>query len=66
MTNEDKFNSCKHRGETEEEIVVQRCACEGGDYTRLSWRCYRINITDLNPGICGECELYESRSSEQI
>jgi hypothetical protein len=59
--NSYKFYTCKYRSEQEEEVVITRCSCKGGNYIDKGWVCNKKNIFKLNTNICNECDDYKQK-----
>jgi hypothetical protein len=59
--NSHKFYGCKYRSDEEEEVVIKRCSCQGGDYKVKGFSCHQRNLFQLTPDICAECEEYEPK-----
>ena len=38
------FHTCKFRSEEEQERLVKRCSCQGGDYTSRGYWCEQREI----------------------
>jgi hypothetical protein len=56
-----KFETCKHRSAEEISKMIKRCSCQGGPYEMKGYFCYRKNILKLDPEMCINCDLYESK-----
>lgn len=56
-----KFNTCKHRSETEKSQLIKRCNCQGGDYTINGYWCEKRQIFQVTQEICKDCTEYESK-----
>lgn len=55
------FNTCKFRSNEKIDRLVKRCSCQGGNYTISAYFCNERQIFDVNPEICKECPIYESK-----
>jgi hypothetical protein len=58
---ENKFNNCIHRSQEEETITIQRCSCQGGNYTDSGYKCLKRNIFKITPEICEYCCEFERK-----
>jgi hypothetical protein len=56
-----KFNKCKFRSEQEEERLIKRCSCQGGDYTIKGYNCHAREIFQVTEDICEDCPIFEAK-----
>jgi len=56
----EKFNTCKHRSETEENYTVRTC-CQSKQ--EFGWVCRKIPIFGLTPHHCTNCPVYEKKEN---
>lgn len=61
INGEYKFENCKYRSEKEESVTIQRCSCQGGNYTDTGYRCSKRDIFKVTPEICQYCWAFEKR-----
>ena len=55
------FQTCKFRSEDKIDRVIQRCSCQGGNYTISAYFCNERQIFEVSPEICKECPIYQSK-----
>jgi hypothetical protein len=56
-----KFNTCKFRSNEKYSQTIQRCSCQGGNYTIEGFFCTERDIFDVKPKMCRDCSVYESK-----
>lgn len=62
MSGDEKYQNCKHKSSTPQTIIVTRCPCAGGNYTKENvYSCGRTNISDVQPAICESCPYFEQK-----
>lgn len=55
------FHTCKYRSEEEEDRLIKRCPCQGGDYNLRGYWCEARQIFQVTEDICKDCPVYESK-----
>jgi hypothetical protein len=58
---EQKFLNCEYRSENEETVTIQRCACNGGNYTESGYRCSKRDIFKVTSEICDYCSDFKKK-----
>lgn len=62
LTNESlNFHTCQFRSETEQERVIKRCSCQGGDFTIKGYWCEKRQLFEITPEICAICPEYQHK-----
>jgi len=56
-----KFCTCKHRSPELITRMIQRCSCQGGNYTVTSYECFKREILDVTEEICKNCSEYDPK-----
>jgi hypothetical protein len=56
-----KFDSCKHRATEPTKTIIKRCSCQGGNYEKEGYFCYKRQIFGINHSFCESCEEYEPK-----
>jgi hypothetical protein len=56
-----KFHTCKYRSEEEQEKLIKRCSCQGGDYILRGYWCDKRQIFQVTPETCQQCPVYEAK-----
>jgi len=56
-----KYHTCKFRSEYETKRLIKRCGCQGGDYEASGYVCEERQIFQVNPEICKDCPVYQSK-----
>ena len=54
------FHTCKFRSEEEQDRLIKRCSCQGGDYNLRGYWCEQRQIFQVTPEICSDCPEYKS------
>jgi hypothetical protein len=55
------FHTCKFRSEEEQERLIKRCSCQGGDYNLRGYWCEQRQIFQVTQEICATCSEYQHK-----
>ena len=55
------FHTCKFRSEAEQDRLIKRCSCQGGDYTIKGYWCEQRQIFQVTQEICAGCADYQHK-----
>jgi hypothetical protein len=55
------FHTCKFRSEEEQDRLIKRCSCQGGDYNLRGYWCEQRQIFQVNQEICATCSEYQHK-----
>lgn len=56
-----KFQTCKFKSPEEIERHIQRCSCQGGNYTIKGYFCEARQLFQVTEEICKDCPVYETK-----
>ena len=62
MDPNEKFNTCAHRSENEEDI--SSCGGCGAKKTEKGYLCWKLAIEGVIPNHCASCESYSNRHDQ--
>ena len=62
VTGQEKFDTCRHRSKEVEAIDGASLSGCGGcsKVPKFGYFCWRMEIDDVNPGVCEVCKSYGS------
>lgn len=63
LLKEQKFLNCEYRSENEETVTIQRCSCQGGNYTDTGYRCSKRDIFKVTSEICNYCSVFKDKNN---
>ena len=55
------FHTCIFRSEQEQNRLIRRCSCKGGDYIAKGYWCEKRQIFDVKQEICANCQEYQHK-----
>lgn len=55
------FHTCKFRSEEEQDRLIKRCSCQGGDYNLRGYWCEQRQIFQVTQEICATCSEYQNK-----
>lgn len=59
--NNSKWNNCKYRSDLIDKMVRTSCPCGSSNLVKM-YVCNLLNVDNLNPVVCQNCELYQAKS----